>query len=132
VARGNAHFLKSNLDRAMADFESALALNPSHAPALAGRGRVWRKRGDDAKALADFDRAIALDAKSIESLFARADIYAERRNSDAALADLRRVIELKPRDPFELLAQVAARAKIKAMSRDTCGGPGMQRDERCL
>jgi hypothetical protein len=38
---------------------------------------------------------------------------------------------LKPRDLFEVLAQTAAKAKIKELERDTCRGGG-QREARCL
>jgi len=105
---------------------------PSYAPALTGRGRVWRKKGDDDKAMADFDKAIALDERSIESRLARADIQLARRNQDAALVDLKRVVDLKPRDLFEVLAQTAAKAKIKELERDTCRDGSGQRDARCL
>jgi len=132
TARGNAHFIKSNIDLALADFERALTLAPSYAPALTGRGRVWRKKGDDDKAMADFDKAIALDERSIESRLARADIQLARRNQDAALVDLKRVVDLKPRDLFEVLAQTAAKAKIKELERDTCRDGSGQRDARCL
>ena len=90
-----------------------------YAPALTGRGKVWRKKGEDDKALADFDKAIAIDDRSMEGRLARADIQLARRNQQAALADLNRVVELKPRDLFEARAQAAAKARIKSLERDT-------------
>jgi tetratricopeptide (TPR) repeat protein len=61
LARAAAYDRKQQYDRAIADYDTALQLNPAQADAFNHRGEVWRKRGDRPHALADFGAAIRLN-----------------------------------------------------------------------
>src|SRR5690349_19263668 len=61
--RGAWYARRDMLDRAMADFESAVRLAPASADALIDRGSVHRRRGNLDQALADVARALELDPK---------------------------------------------------------------------
>jgi tetratricopeptide (TPR) repeat protein len=61
LARAAAYDRKQQYDRAIADYDAALKLNPAQADAFNNRGEVWRKKGDRPRALADFAAAIRLD-----------------------------------------------------------------------
>lgn len=61
LARAAAYDRKQQYDRAIADYDTALKLDPAQADALNYRGEVWRKKGDLPHALADFAAAIRLD-----------------------------------------------------------------------
>jgi tetratricopeptide (TPR) repeat protein len=61
LARAAAYDRKQQYDRAIADYDTALRLDPTQADAFNDRGEVWRKRGDRPHALADFGAAIRLD-----------------------------------------------------------------------
>jgi tetratricopeptide (TPR) repeat protein len=61
IARAAAHDRKGMIDRAIADYDGALRLDPAHADAHNARGELWRKKGDLPKAVADFAAAIKLN-----------------------------------------------------------------------
>ena len=54
--------MKGDTDRAIADFDQAIKLDPKDAIALNNRGFAWRIKGDIARAAADYEQAIKLDA----------------------------------------------------------------------
>jgi uncharacterized protein YecT (DUF1311 family) len=49
------------IDRAIADYDGVLRLDPRLADIFNARGALWRKKGDRPKALADFGMAIKLN-----------------------------------------------------------------------
>ena len=61
LARAAAYDRKQQVDRAIADYDTALRLDPAQADAFNHRGEVWRKKGDRPHALADFGAAIRLN-----------------------------------------------------------------------
>ncbi|MGB8398199.1 hypothetical protein [Bradyrhizobium sp.] len=60
IARGAAYDRKDMIDRAIADYDTALGLDPTLADVFNARGELWRKKGDRPKALRDFGAAIKL------------------------------------------------------------------------
>ena len=58
--RGNAHHERGELDRAIADFDTALELDPSYALAYGTRARSYFAKGDIDRALADTTLAVRL------------------------------------------------------------------------
>jgi tetratricopeptide (TPR) repeat protein len=61
LARAAAYDRKQQYDRAIADYDTALRLDPGQADAFNHRGEVWRRKGDRPHALADFGAAIRLN-----------------------------------------------------------------------
>jgi tetratricopeptide (TPR) repeat protein len=61
IARGAAHERKDMIERAIADYDGALRLDPTLADIHNTRGELWRKKGDLPKAVADFAAAIKLN-----------------------------------------------------------------------
>jgi len=82
------------LDRAMADCDRALALDPKNAVALCDRGNVFLGKKDPAKAMADYDQAILLDPKQAGAYYNRGTARAQQREYDKAMGDFDRAIEL--------------------------------------
>jgi tetratricopeptide (TPR) repeat protein len=72
-------------DRAIADYDGVLRLDPSHADIHNARGELWRKKGDLPKAVADFAAAIKLNP----------DHVAARANHRALAQELERLGALK-------------------------------------
>jgi tetratricopeptide (TPR) repeat protein len=61
IARGGAYDRKDMADRAIADYDDVLRLDPALADIFNARGELWRKKGDRPKAMADFGMAIKLN-----------------------------------------------------------------------
>ena len=61
LARAAVFARKDQLDRAIADDDAALKLDPTLADTFNERGELWWKKGDRPKALADFAAAIKLN-----------------------------------------------------------------------
>jgi tetratricopeptide (TPR) repeat protein len=60
-ARADAYVRKQEDDRAIADYDVVLKLDPSLADIFNARGELWRNKGDRPRALADFGAALKLD-----------------------------------------------------------------------
>ena len=68
VLRGDAWRDKGDFDKAMADFNESLRLDPNDSLAYHRRGYAWQSMGDFDKAIADHSEAIRLDPKNANSL----------------------------------------------------------------
>ena len=62
--RGEAYVHKGDLDRAIADFDQAIASIRARRGSCVGRGLAYREHGDLDSALADFSKAIEIDSAS--------------------------------------------------------------------
>jgi len=85
IARGAAFEHKDMADRAIADYDVALRLDPSLADIHNTRGELWRKKGDLPKAVADFAAAIKLNPDHVTA----------RANHRALAQELERLGALK-------------------------------------
>jgi len=83
-------------DKALAQFESALALDPDFAPAHVELGILARDAGDFETALRHLERAIELDPVAPEAHAEMGALQLERNDPAAAVAALRRAIEFDP------------------------------------
>ena len=85
---------------AIADFDTALRLDPENAPAQLGRGAAYRMKGDLARAIGDFDDALRLKPQDPFAYRFRGDAYVAKGEYDLAIADCNRALKLNPRDPI--------------------------------
>ncbi len=69
--RGRAWSNQGEFDRAIADFDAAIALRADDPVLYHARGIELTVKGDTARAIADFDRALQLDPKAQGVHFAR-------------------------------------------------------------
>ena len=116
AARGADYALEKNYDKAIADFERAIELDPDKAEFKAAaaatyflRGATRYEEGDNESAFADLDRAISDIEKIIEldpdnsevritigeAYLVRGIAHFQGGNYDRAIADLERAIELE-------------------------------------
>jgi tetratricopeptide (TPR) repeat protein len=63
IARASAFSGKDQIDRAIADYDTALRLDPTPADVFNARGELWRRKGDRPRALQDFGAALKLDSR---------------------------------------------------------------------
>ena len=59
--RGGAYAAKGDVNRAVADYNESMRIDPTYPAAYLNRGNVWFHRGDFDRAIADYNQAIQLD-----------------------------------------------------------------------
>jgi tetratricopeptide (TPR) repeat protein len=87
---------KGEHDRAIADFDQAIKLDPNYAYAYNNRGNAWQNKGEDDKAIADFNQAIRLAPNEAKVYNNRAWAWCKKKDYDRALADCNQAIKLDP------------------------------------
>ena len=92
----NVNIREIGYDRAIADFNHAIRLNPQHANAYNGRAVAYFKSGDAAIGLSDAMRAVELDSNVANYYDTRAHIYEMLNHKDDAIADYRKALLLDP------------------------------------
>jgi tetratricopeptide (TPR) repeat protein len=95
--RGNAHYRKTDYDRAIADYDASIGLAPKDAGTYSNRGAAYNEKGDMDRAIADFDQAIRLDPKLANAYSNRGYAYNKMGEYDRAIADLDQAIRLDPK-----------------------------------
>lgn len=86
--RGAASAARGDSERALADLDRAVALEPTSAAHFAQRGAILQAMRQPAKAAADFDRALELDSSQHEARGRRAVLRLMAQDRDGALGDL--------------------------------------------
>ena len=96
VAMGLSHDRPDDLDRAIADADEALRLDPDQVLALCQRALAYSAKFDDDNALADADEAVRRKPNDAQVFFTRGRIRASLDEDEKALADLSQAIQLDP------------------------------------
>ncbi len=94
--RGNAYQNKGQTDRAIADYDKAIKLDPKDADAYNNRAWAYFKWGKASRGLPDANRALELDPKAAYAYDTRGHIYEALDRKDKAIADFRKALELNP------------------------------------
>jgi lipoprotein NlpI len=97
--RGRAYTVKGDPDRAIADFNQAIGINPKNAVFYNNRGIAYRNKGDFDRAIADYTQAISLNPKHHDAYYNRGIAYRNKDDFDRAIADYSQAISLNPKDP---------------------------------
>ena len=101
IARGAKSAMKGQFDRAIADFDEAIRLNPS-ADAFYNRANAYAELGQYDRAIADFDKAIRLNPKSAAAIEKRAAVIAIKSGrggeQTGAIADVDEATRLNAKD----------------------------------
>jgi tetratricopeptide (TPR) repeat protein len=95
-------------DRALADFNRAIAIDPRNAKAYCGRAAVCNERKCHRKAIADCNEAIRLDPKCALAYCARGDALRMTDRLDKAIADYSETVRLDPNDAWAHLTRADA------------------------
>lgn len=96
-------------ERAMAEYDRAITLDPGLARAYRSRAMTRAESGDHAGGIADLDRALALAPDDGRALAVRGEYHRALGDYDAALADLDRGIALDPARDFAWASRGATR-----------------------
>jgi lipoprotein NlpI len=98
VSRGVEYKNKRGLDRAIADFDQAIRLDPKNTDAYTARGMAREAKGDLGRAIADYDQAIRIDSKNTGIYDNRGIAWAAKGDLDRAIADYDQAIRLDPKN----------------------------------
>lgn len=97
--RGNALSKNDEHDRAIADFDEAIRLNPNDPDFYDSRGTAWSDKGDYVRAIADYDVAISRKPKDPVYLSNRGMAWYSKEDYEKASADFDKAIQLNPKSP---------------------------------
>jgi tetratricopeptide (TPR) repeat protein len=96
--RGNVFMVRSELDKAINDFNEAIVNSPALAEAYQCRGIAWLQKKEFALAMADFEKALRIDPKMTEAHIGRALVHGELDEMQAAFQDFDTAIQLDPKN----------------------------------
>src|SRR5437588_12955326 len=94
--RGATYWRKGDYDKAIADENKAIEINPKCADAYMTRGAFYLDTGDDDQAIADASRAIEIDPQNVRAYNNRAFARGRRGDFAGAIADTSRAIDIDP------------------------------------
>jgi tetratricopeptide (TPR) repeat protein len=97
IDRGNGWMAKGELNRAIADFDLAVASAPAYAVAYYNRGVARHLNGDPDGAPADYNRALQLDPRLAPAYVDRSGIRYVRADLNGVISDNSKAFELDPR-----------------------------------
>jgi tetratricopeptide (TPR) repeat protein len=96
LIRGNVYLDEAVYDRALADFDTAIKVDPAFYGAFNSRGLVfWRQKQID-RAIPEFDAAIRLNPHDPIVFTNRADAYRDEGHYDRALQDYDAALAINP------------------------------------
>jgi tetratricopeptide (TPR) repeat protein len=98
--RGIAYFSKGELDRALRDFDEAIAAKPNNAVLHHNRGLALYNKGDNEGAIRSYEEAIALQPRYAMAHNDRANVYFRMKEYDKAISGYDDAIRMQPRDPI--------------------------------
>lgn len=113
IRRGIAWSEKRDYDRAIADYNEALRLDPQSAAAYSKRGLAWQNKGDYVRAVADYTELARIEPTNVSAhnsiawLLATAPV-ATARNGARAVEAARRAAELSGWKNGDILDTLAA------------------------
>jgi tetratricopeptide (TPR) repeat protein len=94
--RGLAELEIGEYDRAIADLDASIRLDPTSASTFNNRGSAWYAKGDPDRAIADFDKAIQLDPAYAFAYNNRGEVWRDKGDFNRAIADYGKAISLDP------------------------------------
>ena len=116
--RGLAWMSKGDHDRAIADFDVAIRLNPSAPQTFTNRGLGWIHKGEYDRAVADLDAAIGLNARDALAFRNRGLARFFQGRFGLAGRDFIQTLQLKrERDGYDVIWQYLAQARNREIAR---------------
>ncbi len=126
--RGLAWRVSGGFEKAMADFDQAIALNPDLAEAYARRADIHMERQAPRAAIKDYTKALAIDPDMAEALYRRGFAWAQLEENRKALQDFTAAHELDPTlEPPDMLELVGPESfeRLKARLRESGNASNM-------
>jgi len=126
VNRGNIRRELGDIDKAVSDYDAALALS-NLALAHSNRGLAWRAAGELDKAIRDFDRALTLDPDYADAYVNRGFAFEGKGEIAKAKADFQSALDKPDKYLFTLRYKQAARARLIVLQTGDAAPPATSR-----
>lgn len=108
-SRGIEWAAKGAHDRAIADYDAAIGLDPKYSDAIYNRGHAWALKGDPDRAIADYDAVLRLNPKDPAAHAARATELMVKGDFSRAVTGYDTALALNPKAAGALLGRGRAR-----------------------
>jgi len=124
--RGSVYDYQHDFDRAIADLNEAIRLDPDSVAAYQNRAASYRNTGQLDRALTDLNRAAQLDPKAPRTFLSRGIIYFKLGEMALSIADYDTSLRLDPKFVPSLYGRGVAKLRLG----DTNGGNADIRDAK--
>jgi len=94
--RGAAYVDRGEIDKAIADCDRSIMLDPRSPGAYNNRGLAYAKKGDHARAIEDFTRSIAIDPTYYQAYSNRGSVHDQQGDHKNAIIDYTKAVQLHP------------------------------------
>jgi tetratricopeptide (TPR) repeat protein len=94
--RGSAYLQKDDYERAFADLDQSIKLQPDFAPAYIKRGIAYFFTGELDRALADYTQALRLQPDFALTYGVRCELYQKKEDYEHAITDCSQSLKLQP------------------------------------
>jgi len=94
--RGLVYQGKGQYDKAISDYNKAIAINPRDPEAYNNRGVAYKNKGKYSKAISDYNKAIKINPGFVEAYNNRGVAYKDKGKHDNAISDYSKAIEINP------------------------------------
>ncbi|BAY24683.1 hypothetical protein NIES2100_44780 [Calothrix sp. NIES-2100] len=97
IKQAYRHFAQGDIEKAIADFHTAICIHPNNAELYTARANFRKKKlGDSQGALDDYTQAIDINPENAFFYFWRSQIYQELGNEQKAIEDYNIAMSLAP------------------------------------
>ena len=107
------------INRAIADFDKAPAIDPEFGLVYYNRGNTWRAKGDLDAARSDYRQALKLNPALAATYYNRGKLRLDKGAMDRAIADFRKALKIDPE--FTTAYRTLSRL-LKSKSQQPIGG----------
>ncbi len=98
--RGKFHFVNGDKDKAIADWEVAIQVDPNYAEAHSNLGLMYYEKKEFDRALELFNKALTLNPNYATAMKYRANSYVNKGQLQQAIPDYQKYNQLSPNDPY--------------------------------
>src|SRR5262249_18456116 len=111
--RARGYQAKGDFDRALADYNESIRLDPRNAYAYDNRGDLYRENGEYERAISDYSAAIRVDGTFLSAYLDRGMAYEAMGNLRSARADYQTVLDSAGRNrEIDRWAKKQAKARL--------------------
>jgi tetratricopeptide (TPR) repeat protein len=111
VARGMAYHVSGDDEKALADLDQALELNPAIARAYNVRGAIYHSRGRVDQALIEYGKSLQAEP-NVDAYFERGQLYESLGQHEKAIADYDQAVAYMRDAPLLYRARAFAKANL--------------------